>query len=959
MASEQKDAAGSGGRVSKVEGDMSKQSSRKRRGPSAPVTVDPKEVCQPSQSAEEGVRTASSLRRPPSLSMGSADNLLRRSLAGSSSSRLKGETIKPQKTQPSSDGPASIAEKSGNAWGSKEPSPGCVEENVPSQQARERGSALKKSRHKAVVVASSVAGAPSDEVAKQDDVNATAASTAQPPGAAAKPSTKGGAAEASATHHKGGAVSSRDQKAAGSDTNIAPAEQPASSTRGSMDKPGKIITLSPTIRGLKNFDLTDMVRSPRETLGSGAALLLKNEVVIILLLIVTMTFALLALFFLLRVTPSKARDNWCVSDDCLSHAGLLEKTRSTKFDPCSDFSKHVCFNWSPAKEREEIRDFDLSAMLDMVFSWLQRMSTTLQEGSAVFPVAKKALAMLESCMSDSSTYGSNLKNFRQFLDNRSLLWPKAPKRDVDALHVLVNLAYHWEAAFWFEIRVFFVGIGAFGGRWRITLRPAPLLPHYLRQHRAVIKNGPEAYFKYWMDFYTALFGDTTIASKEHALRIGYMEADILETLNKALEASKKDSSVFPIGELEVFTTGINSSRWLHQLQNVTALKPELTGQDAVVTTNLHFLQAVGNLFAKYTNDHILHFLGWQFAQQYAPVSDSGLLVARYGDPRTARGFRPAFCGLHIEVPYRVLLLALRFASRITQRDKNLVDTGFDHLVSAAVRLVNDSTWLDTESKAVVAEKLRSASLRLWPPAKFLNETNLEELFRAFPEKEESFGAYFISSRESARKISRTPEYEAVLEIPENYELPYFEYDYVYNAVGVAIAGVDRPLFYSEGTLGMFYGGFGFSLALELVKALDRQGLQWHPSGYVVSSILSSRSQAVFNAKNVCFNRSEFGAGESVFPEIPALQIAYAAFLDAASEAENTTQISAELTEEKHSKLAALAKSYGGNNLAGAAFPANLFYGPQIYGGAQQGQKEGLLLGGLAQEPAIGLLPRPV
>ncbi|KAK8773406.1 hypothetical protein V5799_012063 [Amblyomma americanum] len=690
----------------------------------------------------------------------------------------------------------------------------------------------------------------------------------------------------------------RDLAAAGLVPDIAPAAPRESQAKVTKVIPRRSTMLSPNWLGLKNFDLADIVKSPRETFCSGAALLLKKEIVMSLAVIGTILFVLVALFFLMPVKTPKVKDSYCVTDDCLSHATLLTETRDTKFDPCHDFSAHVCYNWSPPKRSKEVRDFDASAMEDMVYSWLLDMKTTLQEGSKTFPVANKALAMLESCMSNSSTYGTNLMDFRRFVNNLSLPWPNPPQQDIDALGVLVNLAYNWQAAFLFEVRASLVRKGGHKGRRSIILTPAPLITRYHQQHRAVIRDGKDAYFKYWMDFYTALFGDTKTASKERALETADMEGDIFVAIKEALQASPKDSAVFPIAELEVFTVDISSSRWFQLLKNVTAMSPELTEQDVVVTTNVYFLQTVGNLFKKYTNAQILDFLGWQFVQHYAPVSDSGLLVARYGDRRTARSFRPTFCGFHIEVPYRVLLLTLRFASRLTQSDKELVDAGFDRLVSTAVHLVNDSSWLDSESKALATDKLRAASLRLWPPAEFLNETNLEELFRAFPEKQESFGEYFIKSRQSIRTISRTPEFDTVLGMPENYGLPYFEYDYADNAIGVAIAAVARPLFYGKGTPAMFYGGFGFSVALELVKALDQEGLQWHPDGRLVHSFFSEASHAVFEAKNTCLNSSEFDSGKSVFPEIPALQIAYSAFLDAASEPGSQAQISTELTEEK-------------------------------------------------------------
>ncbi|KAK8783098.1 hypothetical protein V5799_015561 [Amblyomma americanum] len=891
-------APDSGRRPSKVDGEIFKLSAQNRRGPSAPVPVEQKNESCTMQGTEEAAKTPSSIKRPRKSSMSTADNRRPRSLGGSStSSRLKGVTIKVETTGPSSDDPASKTGKPSDADGPKARSLQAVPKTQSSQQARNKGSSPKHSRQKTIRGASGMGGAPVREAAKQQDVLASVAST-QPPGPPATTSTKEGAAETSMAYPQNADAPPGDLAAAGLVAEIAPAAEPASRAKVTKVIPKRSTMLSPNWLGLKTFDLAGVVKSPRETFTSGAALLLNNEIVMSLAVIGTILFVLVVLFLLMPVKTPKVKDSYCVTDDCLSHATLLTETRDTKFDPCHDFSAHVCFNWSPQKRNKEIRDFDTSAMEDMVYSWLLDMRTTLQEGSKAFPVANKALAMLESCMSNSSTYGTNLKAFRQFLNNRSLPWPNPPQQDIDALSVLINLAYNWQAAFLLEVRASLVRKGAHKGRRSIILTPAPLITRYHQQHRAVIRDGKDAYFKYWMDFYTALFGDTKTASKERALQTADIESDIFVTIKEALQASPRHSAVFPIAEFEVFTVDISSSRWFQLLKNVTAMNPELTEQDVVVTTNVYFLQTVCNLFKKYTNAQILDFVGWQFVQNYAPVSDSGLLVARYGDRRAARILRFAFCGNHIEVPYRILLLTLRFASRLMKTDKELVDAGFGHLVSTAVGLVNDSTWLDSESRALAIDKLRAASLRLWPPAELLKERNLEVLFRAFPEKQVSFGEYFIKSYLSIRTISRTPEFDTVRQMPENYGLPYFEYDYVDNAVGVAIGAMARPLFYSQGTPAMFYGGFGFSVALELVKALDQEGLQWHPDGRLVHSFFSETSHAVFEAKNTCLNSSEFDSDKSVFPEIPALQIAYSAFLDAASEPGSQTQISAELTEEK-------------------------------------------------------------
>ncbi|KAH6926329.1 hypothetical protein HPB50_017113 [Hyalomma asiaticum] len=538
-------------------------------------------------------------------------------------------------------------------------------------------------------------------------------------------------------------------------------------------------------------------------------------------------FLVLACFLLMQASnPPSHKTPLCVTDDCLTHANLLMQAADTNIDACEDFYAHVCSRWLSHNERKHMKVLGRSVLEDMVISYLSRMGETLYRSSAVLRVAQKPLAMLKSCMSNSSTYGSTIELFRDFMtEYLQLPWPTSAPRGANALEVLITLAYVLQAPFWFAVRPSMSRRGAVEGRWSIVLTPAPLIRQYYLQYRTVRSSGLSAYVKYWMDFYDAFASDGATASEERAIQAEQLEERILKALTDAVEALPKHFVVIPIGQLDTYTPTVNPSTWLYYLQRYTNVEPALSKRDVVLITDSAYFLTVGELFRNYTNAQILDFLGWQFVQKYAPVADSRFLISRYGDANRARDLRALYCSYHVEVPYKVVLLSLHSISHMRNGAQKIIDTGYDRLVSTAVGLVNNSTWLDSESKALAAEKLASAKLRLWPPTAYMDGEYLANTYDNFPDDEAAFGNYWISSIMGMAFLNRTPEYDEVLDMPVNYALPYFDYDYIENAVGVAMGAVNFPLFYRRGTKAMFYGGFGFSAAFQLVKALDKEGIQ--------------------------------------------------------------------------------------------------------------------------------------
>ncbi|KAH7937187.1 hypothetical protein HPB49_008588 [Dermacentor silvarum] len=632
------------------------------------------------------------------------------------------------------------------------------------------------------------------------------------------------------------------------------------------------------------------MRSPLST-TIGHGLFFSRAALVVFASLAAILMAVMAIALLLMSMHQPTLKDLCIAEDCHVHAALLDNAINQSIDACEDFRAHVCSKWSPPGERRQLRDFDTSVLEDMVLSWLFGLEETLLKGSRKFPVGHKALLMFQSCMSGPSEYGSTLGQFLKFIEELGLSWPERPKQQIDALEVLLTLAHEWHVEFWFSVQIVLYGQGT-REFWRLSLEPAPQLPFYLQHHRSVINSG--GYYEYWSQFYTAFTNSNPVNSERRATDAARLEGDILEALNQALHVSPRKATGFSLGEMEVYTPSIDSDRWLECLQKVTNMDPALKQRDDVVVSNVKFLLTVGELFGNYSNEQILAFLAWQFVEHYGPVADSRLLWTRYGDQTIADTLRPAFCGFHIEVAYKAVLLAMQFALKITKEDRLEIYRGFRRLSSKAVHLVNSSAWLDSESKDAMAAKLRRLELEIWPPAEYLTNESLEKVFHTYPEHEKTFGSYWIKSIQSLRTTKKDSLYKRVRRLPLNYAQPYFVHDNFNNTVSVAIAAVSRPLFYSKGTRAMFYGGIGFSIALEVVKALDREGLRWDAAGNV-HSVISKNSTVAYDARDSCLNNSE-ERDDSLFPEIPAMEIAYSAFLDATKEAEKELPISQSFTE---------------------------------------------------------------
>ncbi|XP_037564884.2 endothelin-converting enzyme 1 [Dermacentor silvarum] len=624
-----------------------------------------------------------------------------------------------------------------------------------------------------------------------------------------------------------------------------------------------------------------------------------RHILFVAILMVVVTIGTVVIIILFRreqeTGPTKP---YCKTKDCLVHAWRLTDRLNSSLDPCQNFGAYVCSAWSPP---EGYLEHSNSAMDDVRKSWFPLFEEILREGAQIIRVGRKPLLMYETCMGDSKLYGSNVDIFWKFLNECRLTWPEEPESsNTSALDVLITLAFKWQVSLFFQVRVLRLVPTP---NWRLTLDPGPLIP-LMYQHHLTVKN-TGGYAKYWAAFFYILRGsyDKSRINKTLIDSTMALEGDIFRRLLLAMRPPVVRPVLVPIGKIRLYTPPLDWKQWLRALKQLE-LQPEIESNDQVLITDAKFFQTMAAVMASYKDSQLLSLIAWSCVQLLAPAVDLQLLQNRYDQGVIL--YRPYFCERFVETAYRLLVIALSSVSRFSRQERAAVSANFDLLVTTASDLVNDTDWLDAKSRQLAAVKLSATHLQLWPSERFLENEALDRMYAAFPSAQLPFAELWIQSSRCAAATYRTSANIDVLSYAVNYALPYLVYDAAGGAVKVAVGAVTPPLYYSDGTKAMFYGGLGFSMAVNLVASMDKQGLRWHPNGtfgdsFLSNTLLHSASSRAYDHRDGCLAAAQeapvddpptyqtrTGSRTSVFPEIPALEVAYAAYRRSISESEDNS-----------------------------------------------------------------------
>ncbi|KAK8786515.1 hypothetical protein V5799_023709 [Amblyomma americanum] len=279
-----------------------------------------------------------------------------------------------------------------------------------------------------------------------------------------------------------------------------------------------------------------------------------------------------------------------------------------------------------------------------------------------------------------------------------------------------------------------------------------------------------------------------------------VEEKMPEAIYSVMSSGKVQPALFPFSKLSQHVPTTSPKFWVEGFQLGLSLNPKLTLQDYLVVSDLSLIRTFTELLTKYDARVLNRHQIWLLVQYHSFCAAYEFLTIDYGSERKVAVHLPAYCAHRVEMSFKVLVLALSFYSLFMVEDIRTIDIGFDTLVTEAMKKIDSSIWMGKASKS-----------------SFL---------------------YWTLASTAAIRSKWTTEYLEAFRLRWNNLPDYTGYDYVLNSVELAIAVATPPAYYRNGTKATLYGGLLFLMAMQLVRAIEAEGLKWTPNGTSVNSILT-------------------------------------------------------------------------------------------------------------------------
>ncbi|KAH9364522.1 hypothetical protein HPB48_010866 [Haemaphysalis longicornis] len=556
----------------------------------------------------------------------------------------------------------------------------------------------------------------------------------------------------------------------------------------------------------------------------------------------TVTIGILAIFVIWLTIPNlsgqRNYDVLCRSEDCTKHLHRLQRGIDPSTSPCTNFSQYVCGRW-----KHDLRfQLSKSVLSDMLNVWLSDLEALLRRGAAEFPVASKALAMLESCMTQE---GPTTEVVKKFMEDHGLSWPGEPLVSERPLAIMLDLSFNWDVPLWFRMKILpFVEDQL---RRRIFFGANKLFRHWNLVFKQ--QSSFQAYRLYWQQFFRLFAGHSRYPEDEVIQKSFDVQNRVFQTLLAVADGRNETPLSFAVKDFYAVTNITGARTFKNLFNRKITIAPKLRDDDLLFFTNERLLGAVNHLLNNWNITDIVGHLSWLFVQQHGGMAyPRNALVTIFGDAQTAKQELPRYCAREVEASYKLLVAVLATLTRFSAAQRRGVEELLAAIQKVAATMTSDAGWLDNNTKAIAVEKLERVRTTLWPGEAFTSAEELRRVYASFPENASSFADFWIESRRNQRELFGSPEGYETQKLARSYAQPYLSYMHVANLVPISIGALSAPAYYPNGTKAMLYGGFGYWYAKNLLHAVDEGGVKVDPRRRVVTSWVANVTQEAFGAR---------------------------------------------------------------------------------------------------------------
>lgn len=585
------------------------------------------------------------------------------------------------------------------------------------------------------------------------------------------------------------------------------------------------------------------------------------------LLVVLTSFAaalLLILIYMALAPPSQIRllqTPACPTTDCTDHSHALRAAFNRSVRPCDNFYMFVCGAWKPIYEGSISVLED--SYLDAAYDSIRRLSA---ESENSLPGR-----LFKVCMNSSVSEAYKLRNFMMSLN---LTWPKSPLKGVSPLDVLLNLAINWHLDLWFSVHVI---------RWSVSRshRFIALGEGILQNRWHLRKLGYFGQYDHYVEQYCNILG-----LNFEGINLTQLKSDDHAIFNQLLgNEGPPEEARIPIGNLQQVTAFISATVWLDLLNKHYKPHFKFTDADFVHVEHVRLMETVDALLRQLSAHRLLNVIGWTVLQEWAWMISDEAGAVTFRSESGYRLIKPLLCLMHTQGAYGILSLDNRTWLKAQQKEQ--VDRLLESIINSAMEMTEKSNWITYRTKVTAVAKLQGIIYGLWPADDVMNSSQASaKYYSDFPVPSSSFFDSYFAVVKKRRSLVDHEHYEDVY--TTSFTTPHgpFRYFHVTNHILMTLSVLEPPLYYTNGTADMNYGGLGYHFAQHLVQAFDALGIQFDAKGADINW-WSEESLRAYAVRSKC-RVHDGGASEllDVFPFLPAMEVAIAAFRRRVSKQQN-------------------------------------------------------------------------
>ncbi|KAH7943358.1 hypothetical protein HPB52_007262 [Rhipicephalus sanguineus] len=345
---------------------------------------------------------------------------------------------------------------------------------------------------------------------------------------------------------------------------------------------------------------------------------------------------------------------------------LLNNQLDNRIDPCDNFTAYVCGHWKPEKS---FGGLSASSFSDMVMTWRTRFHSILQKGAVQLPVGRKAVAMYESCMTQTQP---DAVTFHKFMHDRGLAWPGAAEGK-PPLEILFDLALNWDVNLWFKLELL-PGTEE-DARRRILITTN----EYLTYWDAALDQIPEDKFATLYNAMIAILdGHKEVLTAEKKTQEVYQTMrSILKTLVRAGTRTEHSPALFPLCDLNNYTKLFSAEQVLEVLNKTLEIDPPFHMNELLLFNDIEVLYAMLDVSSKFNDSALLSHLSWLFVYANGAVADvAAVLYALHGSSEWAIAERPRYCAVQVAESYKILAASLASVAIFSDEERRVIN---DHL----------------------------------------------------------------------------------------------------------------------------------------------------------------------------------------------------------------------------------------------------------------------------------------